>query len=89
MNAYISQGISVKKVVGSCVELEPNNFLSLVSKHKQDMVFVSEPTFFNKTYCYSCSYSGYILLTRSKTQLPLSQPLKLIKAKQIWFPDYL
>ena len=75
------------KASGSIVRVEPQDFLTILSKVENPLVVLSEGGFFSTNYRYLSSYKGLAFFTKSKTPLVISGNVELITAKKIWIPD--
>jgi hypothetical protein len=81
--AAIAQAI---KASGTIVKVEPNDFLTILSKTKKPLVVMSMGGVFSKNYQYLTSYKGLAFFTKSNTPLQLPGDNELVHAKKIWIP---
>ena len=76
------------KASGAIVQVEPQQFLSLLSKTESPLVVTAQSTFFRTRYKYLTSYKGLIFYTKSATPLELSMSVEVITAKKVSIPEY-
>jgi len=82
--AAIAQAI---KASGAIVRLEPDDFLTILSKSVKPLVVIAEGGFVKKEYQYLTAYKGLIFFTKSQTTLLLPGDAEVIAAKKIWIPS--
>ncbi len=75
------------KASGAIVQVEPDDFIMLLSKVERPLVVMATGGFMKKNYQYLTGYKGLILFTKSATPLMLPGGAELITAKKIWVPS--
>ena len=75
------------KASGSIVNVEPDDFLSIVSKGNKPVVVMATGGFIKTNYQYLTSYKGLAFFTKSPIPLTLPGDIELIAANKIWIPD--
>jgi len=81
--AVIAQAI---KASGAIVEVEPEDFRSLLEKEEKPLVVVSQGGTFKKVYQYLAGCRGLIFYTRSSEILQFRGGTQVVQAKKIWIP---
>jgi len=81
--AAIAQAI---KASGAIVSMEPQDFMSILSKMNKPLVVVAEGGFLKKNYQYLTGYKGLAFFTKTDSPLLLPGDVELIAAKKIWIP---
>ena len=76
------------KASGAIVQVEPEQFLGLLSKTESPLVVMAKTTFFRTRYKYLTSYKGLIFYAKSATPLELSMAVEVITAKKVSIPEY-
>ena len=76
------------KASGAIVQVEPAQFLSLLSKTEAPLVVTAKTTFLRTRYKYLTSYKGLIFYAKSATPLELSMGVEVITAKKVSIPEY-
>jgi hypothetical protein len=74
------------KASGAIVRVEPDNFLTIISKADRPLVVVASGGWLRKEYQYLSAYKGLIFFTKSKTPLSLPGGAEVVSARQIWIP---
>lgn len=82
--AAIAQAI---KASGAIVRIEPDGFLSILSKTDRPLVVMAKGGFVKANYQYLTAYKGLIFFTKSGTELMLPGNTELIFANKIWIPS--
>lgn len=82
--AAIAQAI---KASGAIVRVEPDNFLSILSKTDRPLVVMAKGGFLKANYQYLTAYKGLVFFTKSDTELMLPGNIELIFSKKIWIPS--
>jgi hypothetical protein len=82
--AAIAQAI---KASGAIVQVEPDDFLMILSKVDRPLVVMATGGFVKTNYQYLTAYKGLIFFTKSPAQLLLPGGVELIAAKKIWIPS--
>jgi hypothetical protein len=73
------------KASGAIVRVEPEDFMTILSKTREPLVVMAKGGFMKPNYQYLTAYKGLIFFTKSPTQLMLPS-VELIVSKQIWIP---
>lgn len=81
--AAIAQAI---KASGVLVRLEPEEFMKIVSRHREGLVVHATGGLFASNYQYLISYKGLAFYTKSPEPLPLPVTMEVVTAKSIWIP---
>ena len=76
------------KASGAIVQVEPEQFLRMLSKTESPLVVTAKTTFFRTRYKYLTSYKGLIFYAKSATPLELSMGVEVITAKKVSVPEY-
>lgn len=74
------------KASGAIVSVEPEDFLTLVSKMEEPLVVMAEGGLLTTNYQYLMNYKGLFFFTKSPEKLPLPFKTELVTAKSIWIP---
>lgn len=83
--AYVAMANAIK-ASGAIVQVEPNDFMTILQKHESPLVVFSQATIFSKNQ-YMTSYKGLFFYTKSSTPLTLPMDIEIVKAKKIWIPN--
>ena len=75
------------KASGAIVRLEPDDFLTILSKSAKPLVVIAVGGFIKKEYQYLTAYKGLIFFTKLQTSLILPGDAEVIAAKNIWIPS--
>jgi glycogen synthase len=81
--AAIAQAI---KASGAIVRVEPEHFLTLLSKVKDPLVVTARGGFIKANHQYLTGYKGLVFFTKSSTPLILPGSAEVVASKQIWIP---
>lgn len=81
--AVIAQAI---KASGAIVSVEPNEFMTVLSRAEKPVVVVAISGFRKKRYQYLTGYKGFVFYTKLSEPLSLTSDTELITAKKIWIP---
>lgn len=81
--AAIAQAI---KASGAIVQVEPDDFLMILSKADRPLVVMATGGFMKTNYQYLTGYKGLIFFTKSPTELMLPGGAEVIASKKIWIP---
>jgi hypothetical protein len=81
--AAIAQAI---KASGVLVSIEPEGFMSILSRARDPLVVVAEGGWPKKSYQYLTGYKGLAFFTKSPKPLLLSGTAEVVTAKKIWIP---
>jgi hypothetical protein len=82
--AVIAQAI---KASGAIVSLEPNDFVTVLSRAEKPVVVLSASGFRKKTYQYLTGYKGLVFYTKTKVPLQFTSSAEVIVARKIWIPS--
>ncbi len=82
--AAIAQAI---KASGAIVRVEPNDFMTILSRAANPLVIMAQGGFLKKNFQYLTSYKGLAFFTKSETALLLPAGVELMAAKSIWIPS--
>lgn len=77
--------INAVKASGTIVEVEPDEFLNILSRSPDPLVVYS-PAGFMVKFKYITSYKGLCFYTKTPTELPLPGNIELVSVKKIWVP---
>jgi hypothetical protein len=89
-NAAAARAAAIARAVkasGTIVSIEPDQFISILSKGNRPLVVTAYGGFIRKSYQYLTSYKGLAFFTKSQEQLNLPGDIELIQANRIWIPD--
>ena len=75
------------KASGAIVRIEPDDFLSILSKTDRPLVVMAKGGFLKANYQYLTAYKGLVFFTKSDTELMLPGNIELIFSKKIWIPS--
>ena len=81
--AAIAQAI---KASGAIVNVNPDNFLYIMSKTNRPLVVTATGGVFKTNYQYLTAYKGLVFYTKSPAPLLLPGDVELIAANKIWIP---
>jgi hypothetical protein len=81
--AAIAQAI---KASGVIVQVEPAEFLKILSRQEEPLVVQARGGFFRSSWRYLTSYKGLAFFTKSPEQLLLSSRAQVVAAASIWIP---
>ncbi|MBI4303477.1 MAG: hypothetical protein HY665_03970 [Chloroflexi bacterium] len=81
--AAIAQAI---KASGAIVRVQPDSFLTIVSKADSPLVVMAKGGFLKANYQYLTAYKGLVFYTKSPTELMLPGGIELVFADKIWIP---
>ncbi len=84
--AATSQTSRAIKASGAIVQVEPDDFLSLLSKIDDPLVVTAKSGFMANSYRYLSAYKGLVFFTKSPRALQLPAGVELITAEKIWVP---
>jgi len=74
------------KASGAIVSVEPDDFLTILSKGSRPLVVMATGGFIKTNYQYLTSYKGLAFFTKSPAPLLLPGDIELITAAKIWIP---
>lgn len=75
------------KASGAIVQVEPDDFMMILSKMDKPLVVTATGGFMKTNYQYLTAYKGLIFFTKSPTPLMLPGSTELIASKKIWIPS--
>ena len=75
------------KASGAIVQVEPDDFILILSKVDRPLVVMATGWFLKTNYQYLTSYKGLIFFTKAPAPLLLPGIVELIAAKKIWIPN--
>lgn len=81
--AAIAQAI---KASGAIIQLEPTEFLKILSKNEKPLVVTTLGGVFSKKYQYLTNYKGLHIYCKSDTVIKLHTDVEVVQAKKIWIP---
>ncbi len=81
--AVIAQAI---KASGAIVEVDPQDFRSLVDRVEKPLVVVSQGGTFRKYYQYLSGVRGLIFFAKSTETLQFKGSTEVVQANKIWIP---
>jgi hypothetical protein len=82
--AAVAQAI---KASGVIVRMEPDEFLNLLSKHRDALVVHAVGGVFSTNYQYLFGCKGLAFYTKSSDALPLPTGVEVVAARSIWIPS--
>lgn len=74
------------KASGTIVQVDPDDFLMILSKTGKPLVVMAEGGFLKTNYQYLTGYKGLVFYTKSSIPLQTPGDVKLVLAKKIWIP---
>ena len=74
------------KASGAIVQVEPDDFLSILSKNEEALVVVAEGGVIKKNYQYLTAYKGLIFFTKAPAPLILPDNVEVVTSRKIWIP---
>ncbi len=81
--AAIAKAIKASRAI---VQVEPNDFLVILSKTNKPLVVLAEGGFLRTNYQYLTGHKGFVFFTTSPAPLQLPSDIELIVANKIWIP---
>ncbi len=81
--AAIAQAV---KASGAIVNMEPDDFLTILHRCDKPLVVVASGGFLDRSFRYLVSYKGLVFHTKSKAELLLPGRVEVVQAKAIWIP---
>ncbi len=81
--AIVAQAI---KASGAIIEVEAEDFQSLVNREEKPLIVVSRGGMFRKYNQYLAGCRGMFFYTRSKELLRFKGGTQVVQAKKIWIP---
>ncbi len=74
------------KASGAIVQVEPDDFLMILSKADRPLVVMATGGFIKTNYQYLTGYKGLVFFTKSPAEMMLPGDIELVLAKKIWIP---
>ena len=81
--AAIAQAI---KASGAIVQVNPDDFMYLLSKTSRPLVIMATGGLFKTNYQSLTTYKGFCFFAKSATPLPITGDAEIIVANKIWIP---
>ena len=75
------------KASGAIVDMESEDFLTILSRCEKPLVIVSRGGFLDRSFHYLFGYKGLVFHTKSKTDLMLPGKVEIVSAKSMWIPS--
>ena len=75
------------KASGAIVNVEPDDFETILGKAEAPLVVCAQGGVFTTKYHYLTAYKGLIFYTKTQTPLVLPPKAELINARKIWVPS--
>lgn len=72
--------------MGVVVELDPREWVKLLSRVEAPLVVHAKSGFFTRTHKYLASYKGMVFLTKSNIPIELGPDAEIVESKMIWVP---
>ena len=76
------------RAFGMLVRVNPEDFMTILSKNEKPLVVFTEKKFIVSSYHYLTSYKGFIFYTKTKSPMQLTSNVELIQAKSMWVSVY-
>jgi hypothetical protein len=74
------------KASGTIIQVNPDDFLKILSKSKEPLVVMADKTFWSG-YKYLTSYKELAFYAKSSERLNLPGDAEIIVARKIWIPS--
>lgn len=74
------------KASGAIIQVEPKDFLTILSKSSKPLVVTAKGGFFTREYQYLSAYKGLIFFTKATEPLRIMQEIEMVQSKKIWIP---
>ena len=89
--AYVSGAMAAaaaqaNKASGAIVDMEPEQFMSILARCDKPLVVVARSGFLGHSFRYLVGHKGLVFHTRSKAELMLPGKAEVIAAKSVWIP---
>jgi hypothetical protein len=78
--------INAVKASGVVVQVEPEEFRTLLTRARDPLVVYTEGGILSTHYRYLMSYKGLAFSTRSPEPLPMPSGAETVHARKIWMP---
>ena len=79
--------VQAVKASGAIIRVEPDVFISIISKADKPLVVTSIGGIIKKEFRYLSPYKGLIFYTRNTDIIDLPGNAETISAKEIWIPS--
>lgn len=77
---------SAIKASGTIVRVEPDEFLSILSRAEEPVVVFAQGGVFSAKFQYLTSYKGLAFFCGSSYELDLPRDIEVVIARKIWIP---
>jgi len=84
--AHYAAMVQAVKASGAIVKVEPDAFMTILSKSDTPLVVMATGGVFRTNYRYLSAYKGLIFFTQSSAPLQMGK-VELVSAKNIWIPS--
>jgi len=74
------------KASGTIVRVEPDEFLSILSRVEEPLVVFAQGGLFSAKFKYLTSYKGLAFFCGSSYELDLPRDIEVVIARKIWIP---
>lgn len=74
------------KASGAIVDMEPEDFMSIVNRGEKPLVVVAPGGFLDRSFRYLVGYKGLVFHTKTKNELTLPGKADIVHARTIWIP---
>ena len=75
------------KASGAIVDMEPDQFMTILGKCERPLVVISRGGFLDRSFRYLVGHKGLVFHTKSKTELMLPGKTEVVAAKSVWIPS--
>ena len=75
------------KASGAIVNMEPDQFMTILGKCERPLVVVSQGGILDRSFRYLVGYKGLVFHTKTKTELMLPSRVEIVAAKNVWIPN--
>jgi len=75
------------KASGAIVDMEPEDFLTILSHCEKPLLVVSRGGFLDRSFRYLFGHKGFVFHTKTRTELMLPSRVEIVAAKNIWIPS--
>lgn len=87
MPATHSMHHNALKMMGAFIKVDEVTFRKILMDNKGLLVVQSKTGIFSQTYLYLTSYKGFVLYTKCKQPLHISENHEVIQASQVMLPN--
>jgi len=74
------------KASGAIVDMEPDDFLKILSTCERPLLVVSKGGFLDRSFRYLFGHKGLVFHTKSKSELMLPGRIEIVAARSVWIP---